>query len=124
MRCASSSHRHGIDCRGATTGGDRETRVVGVTRRVHLTRELACRPRRTSCARPLPTASSRVTARATAVGTLAKMASDIASPPHPAEALPKAPAFPFQRTQPLDPPALYAQARRHQPVFEVTLWDG
>ena len=34
------------------------------------------------------------------------------------------PRFPFQREDPLHPPALYAQARKTNPVFEVTLWDG
>ena len=38
--------------------------------------------------------------------------------------LPVAPHFPFQRTDPLAPPSLYAEARRAQPIFQVTLWDG
>lgn len=35
-----------------------------------------------------------------------------------------APRFPFHRTDPLDPPPEYAQARATRPVFPVTLWDG
>jgi cytochrome P450 len=34
------------------------------------------------------------------------------------------PRFPFRRTDPLQPPPQYAQARATQPVFPVTLWDG
>ena len=34
------------------------------------------------------------------------------------------PRFPFRRTDPLQPPAQYAQVRASQPVFPVTLWDG
>jgi len=34
------------------------------------------------------------------------------------------PRFPFHRTDPLHPPAQYAQARATQPVCAVTLWDG
>ena len=50
-------------------------------------------------------------------------ASDLETPPS-ANALPTAPRFPFKRANPLDPPSLYAEARRRQPVFQVTLWDG
>src|SRR5688572_31683244 len=50
-------------------------------------------------------------------------ASDPPSPSAPAAALPAAPRFPSPRTQPLDPPPLYARARRNQPIFQVTLWD-
>ena len=35
-----------------------------------------------------------------------------------------APAFPFRRTCPFDPPPQYAQARAAGPVFPVTLWNG
>ena len=49
---------------------------------------------------------------------------DLAPPSSEADSLPAAPPFPFPRTRPLDPPELYGQARRRQPVFEVTLWDG
>ncbi len=38
--------------------------------------------------------------------------------------LPDAPAFPFSRERPFDPPALYARARERRPIFPVTLWDG
>jgi cytochrome P450 len=34
------------------------------------------------------------------------------------------PRFPFRRTDPLQPPPEYAQARATHPVFPVTLWDG
>ena len=34
------------------------------------------------------------------------------------------PRFPFRRTDPLQPPPQYGQARTTQPVFPVTLWDG
>jgi cytochrome P450 len=34
------------------------------------------------------------------------------------------PRFPFHRTDPLQPPPQYAEARATRPVFPVTLWDG
>ena len=37
---------------------------------------------------------------------------------------PSAPAFPFQRTCPFDPPPQYAAARAAAPVCPVTLWNG
>ena len=43
--------------------------------------------------------------------------------PNDVQQLPVAPAFPFQRANPMDPPLLYAKARQAQPIFQVTLWD-
>jgi len=40
------------------------------------------------------------------------------------EQLPEAPPFPFTRERPLDPPDLYARARRERSIFPVTLWNG
>lgn len=42
----------------------------------------------------------------------------------PGPALPRRPAFPFRRDDPLAPPALYAAAREREPLYRVTLWDG
>lgn len=47
--------------------------------------------------------------------------------PHPDASdavLPRCPAFPFRRDDPLAPPALYAVARDREPMYRVTLWDG
>ncbi len=38
--------------------------------------------------------------------------------------LPRAPAFPFAREAPFDPPALYRPIREREPIFPVTLWNG
>src|SRR5678815_343763 len=37
---------------------------------------------------------------------------------------PLLPRFPFRRTDPLQPPPQYAQARSAQPVLPVRLWNG
>ena len=42
----------------------------------------------------------------------------------PAPVVPPAPAFPFERHCPFDPPAPYATARDTAPVMAVTLWNG
>jgi cytochrome P450 len=47
-----------------------------------------------------------------------------AHPDAPQAALPRCPAFPFRRDDPLAPPALYAAAREREPLYRVTLWDG
>jgi len=44
--------------------------------------------------------------------------------PEPAAALAGLPLFPFARTDPLEPPPQYAEARRAQPILPVRLWSG